>query len=218
MTRLIRPLPRRLALGLTALIGAEPAAAPAAEVSGWMGVVGSLGGLLIGVIQVVLGLSMAAFAVTAGLTLLGKLLDGLDIWAEIKNKNISVALLAGAVVLSYTNVIGSGIDSMTKSVGSLASTSAANWAAGVSGFAAGFINLIVAVALASAAITVTFTIMDKLTKDIDEKAEFKNGNIAIGIVYAGILYGVSHMVASGVSGVGTGLGAFFNALLTALFH
>jgi uncharacterized membrane protein YjfL (UPF0719 family) len=216
MTRSLRIL-SIIALAAGAAMASDPAPATTAG-SPWGGVVGSVGGLIIGVIQVILGLTMAAFAVTTGLKILGKLIEGIDIWTEIKNKNIAVALLAAAVVLSYTNVIGSGIENMTSAVAALASTSASSWWGGVVGLISGFINLLVAIALASVAITVTFKIMDKLTTDIDEKTEFKNGNVAIGVVYAGILIGVSGLVASGVSGIGKGLGSFLNALLTAVFH
>jgi uncharacterized membrane protein YjfL (UPF0719 family) len=71
----------------------------------------------------------------------------------------------------------------------------------------------VAVGVASFAITVVFRVMDKLTTTIDEKAEFKNGNVAIGAVYCGILIGVSSLVAAGVSGIGSGVSLFLSALV-----
>lgn len=189
--------------------------AQAAEASsgGWAAVGGSLGGLLLGVIQLIVGLSMAAFSITKGLQLLSKLLGGIDVWAEVKNKNIAVALLAAGVVVSYTRVISGGIGAMTDSLATLGTGNVAN---GAIGLFAGLINLFVAVAVASFAITIVFRVMDKLTTSIDEKEEFKAGNAAIGVVYCGILVGVSSLVAAGVGGIGSGISMFLSALVNAI--
>jgi len=168
-----------------ALAGASVAhaaqSAPAASSGGWAAVGGSVGGLLLGVIQLIVGLSLAAFSITKGLQLLSKLLGGIDIWAEIKSRNVAVALLAGGVVISYTRVISGGIDAMTRSLLTLGTGGVLN---GVIGLVAGVINLVVAIGVASFAITVVFRVMDKLTAGIDERAEFKGGNPAIMIPMA----------------------------------
>ena len=202
-------------VGAGALALALPSAALAAEgtTSSWAAVGGSLGGLLLGVIQLVVGLSLAAFSITKGLQLLSKLLGGLDIWAEVKNKNTAVALLAAGVVVAYTRVIAGGIGAMSDSLATLGTGSVYS---GVIGLVSGVINLFVAIAVASFAITVVFRVMDKLTTSIDEKAEFKGNNAAIGALYCGIMIGVSSLVAAGVSGIGSGVSLFLNALINAV--
>ncbi|WP_158277401.1 DUF350 domain-containing protein [Opitutus sp. ER46] len=200
---------------LVAVVASTATAAHAAEAtssSPWAGVGGSLGGLLLGVIQLVVGLSLAAFSINKGLALLSRLLGGIDIWGEIKAKNVAVALLAAGVVISYTRVISGGIDAMTRSLLTLGASGVLN---GVIGLVAGVINLFVAIAVASFAITVVFRVMDKLTVGIDEKAEFKANNAAIGVIYCGIMIGVSSLVAAGVTGIGSGVSLFLNALVTA---
>jgi uncharacterized membrane protein YjfL (UPF0719 family) len=167
-------------------------------------------GLVLGVIQFVVGLSIAAFAINKGFALVSRMLDGLNIWAEIKKRNSAVALLAAGVVLSYTNVIGGGIASMTRGLSSLAS---ADWSSGVAAIVGGVFNLVIALLVAGFGISVTFKVMDKLTTDIDEKEELRGGNVAIGIVYAGILIGVSGMISAGVSGIGEGLTRFLDTLI-----
>jgi len=202
-------------VGAGALALALPSAALAAEgtTSSWAAVGGSLGGLLLGAIQLVVGLSLAAFSITKGLQLLSKLLGGLDIWAEVKNKNVAVALLAAGVVVAYTRVIAGGIGAMSDSLATLGTGSVYS---GVIGLVSGVINLFVAIAVASFAITVVFRVMDKLTTSIDEKAEFKGNNAAIGALYCGIMIGVSSLVAAGVSGIGSGVSLFLNALINAV--
>lgn len=185
-------------------------AAETTSPSQWAALGGSLGGLLLGIIQLIVGLSLTAFSITKGLQLLSRLLGGINIWAEVKNKNIAVALLAAGVIISYTHVISGGIGAMSDSLATLGTGGVFN---GVIGLVAGLINLAVAMGVASFAITVVFRVMDKLTTDIDEKAEFKANNIAIGVVYCGILIGVSSLVAAGVSGIGSAVSLFLNALV-----
>lgn len=213
MTRISRVL-ALVAICATAAFAADlPAVAAPAEPSHLKDIIGSLLGLILGIVQFAVGLGIAAFAINKGLQVVSKLLGGLDIWAEIAKKNVAVALLAAGAVISYTRVVGSGIDSMTKGLGSLAG---GDWSVGVVGLIAGVINLFVAIIVASFAITVTFKVMDKLTKGIDEKAELSGGNVAIGALYAGILIGVSGLVASGVSGISIGLGNFLAAIAKAV--
>ena len=175
------------------------------------------GGLILGIIQVAVGLGIAAFAITKGLSLVSTLLDGLDIWGEIKKKNIAVALLAIGVVISYTSVIGSGVEGLTKGLVGLVSFSKADLTSAIPAILGGGFNLLLAIVLASTAITLTFKVMDKLTKDIDEVAELKANNYAIGAIYCGILIGVSNLVAKGVSGLSTALTGFRESLRIALF-
>jgi uncharacterized membrane protein YjfL (UPF0719 family) len=174
------------------------------------GLLGAALGLVLGVVQFLVGLSIAAFAINKGFALVSRMLDGLNIWAEVKKRNAAVALLAAGVVLSYTNVIGGGIASMTKGLGSFAS---ADWSTGVSAIVGGVFSLVIALLVAGFGISVTFKVMDKLTTDIDEKEELKSGNIAIGIVYAGILIGVSSMISAGVAGIGQALTGFLDQLI-----
>lgn len=211
MSSLIRVL-ALAALCATAAF-AQDAVPHAAADGSWKAVAGSLGGLVLGIIQLAVGLGIAAFAITKGLQVVSRLLGGLDIWAEIAKKNVAVALLAAGAVVSYANVIGSGIDSMTGSLSALVSGNVWN---GLVGLIAGVINLIVAIMVASFAITVTFKVMDKLTKGIDEKAELSSNNVAIGVLYCGILIGVSFLVSNGVAGIGKGFGMFLSALSGAL--
>ncbi len=148
-------------------------------------------------------------AVTNGSAVVGRMIDGIDVWSEIKKKNIGVALLAAGAVIAYPNVVAGGIAGMTRGLQSLVVFDFKN---GLSALLGGTVNLIVALAVAGLAISWTFKVMDRWTKDIDEKAEFRAGNTALGVVYAGILIGASSLIAAGVSGVSSGLTQFFTSL------
>jgi uncharacterized membrane protein YjfL (UPF0719 family) len=177
---------------------------------------GALFSLLISIIQLIVGLSIAAFAITQGLKLLSKLLtrgeQPFDIWEQARNKNVAVALLGAGVIFSYCNVTASGIHAMTTVLGGLAS-GASGWKDGLSSLIGAALNLAVAIIVADFAITVVFRVMDRLTKNTDELAEFRANNVALGAIYCGILIGVSLLVSAGVAGIGLGVSNLLSALL-----
>jgi uncharacterized membrane protein YjfL (UPF0719 family) len=171
---------------------------------------GALVGLLLGAIQLIVSLAIFAFAIKAGLRVVERMIEGIDIWGEIKKKNMAVALLAAGSVIAYVNVVAGGVESMTRGLTSVVSGS---FHSGLSALLGGVVSLIVALFVAGIAITWTFRVMDKLTTTINEKDEFKAGNTAIGIVYAGILIGASSLIAAGVGGVSSAVTNFLNAII-----
>ncbi|MDZ4773118.1 MAG: hypothetical protein SGI72_08275 [Planctomycetota bacterium] len=171
---------------------------------------GALIGLALGALQLIVSLVIFTFAINNGLKVVSKMIEGIDIWGEIKKKNIAVALLAAGAVIAYVNVVAGGVESMTNGLTSVVSGS---FKSGLSALIGGVVNLIVALIVAGFAISWTFKAMDKLTSNIDEKAEFRSGNIAIGIVYAGILIGASDLIAAGVAGVSAALTTALNVLI-----
>jgi uncharacterized membrane protein YjfL (UPF0719 family) len=170
--------------------------------------------LLMAVIQLAISLTIVAFTINRGFALLSSLLNkagqNLNIWQEIKNRNLAVAMMGAGVVISYCNVIGSGISSMSNVLGNLVHQSLAQ---SFVGLLSSVVNIVVAIAVASFAITVVFKVMDRLTTDIDEVKELKANNTAIGVVYAGLIIGVSFLVSSGVTSIGLGVNALLGALL-----
>lgn len=189
------------------VLALAPTAAPLPLETGAIGA-GALA-LLLGLVQLVVSLALFTLAVNNGIAVVSKMIDGLDIWGEIKKRNVAVGLLAAGAVIAYTNVVSGGIAGMTKGLQSLVVFDIKN---GLSALLGGAVNLVVALAVAGLAISWTFKVMDKWTKDIDEKSEFRNGNVALGVVYAGILIGASALISAGVSGVSSGLTQFFSAL------
>ena len=66
------------------------------------------------------------------------------------------------------------------------------------GITIGFIQLIIALVLAMVMQYIGLSVLNKLTKGVNEWVELKNGNIAIGIIMASIVIAVSTIVARGV--------------------
>jgi uncharacterized membrane protein YjfL (UPF0719 family) len=172
---------------------------------------GALIGLVLGALQLIVSLAIFTFAINNGLKVVSKMIEGIDIWGEIKKKNMAVALLAAGAVIAYVNVVAGGVESMTHGLTAVVSGS---FGAGLSALIGGIVNLVVALIVAGFAISWTFKAMDKLTSNINEKDEFRAGNVAIGIVYAGILVGASDLIAAGVGGVSSAITTTLNVIFS----
>jgi uncharacterized membrane protein YjfL (UPF0719 family) len=78
----------------------------------------------------------------------------------------------------------------------------------------GLIQLIVAIVFAVVALYVGFSVLGKITRDIDEEKELAKGNVAVGIIVAAVFVAIALVVESGVSGLSAGIS---KALAVGLF-
>jgi len=187
----------------TVLIGAGIVAADGNNTTGtpadqyaWLWAI--IGGLL----QLCIGIGLAIVAIYLGLNVLSRLIPRIKIWDEIRKGNYAVGVVCAGVVIAYTQVITSGIRGMTTAITTNPS---------LLGFVAALISVLIGILLASLGVTLAFKALDKLTKDIDETDELQKKNLAVGILIAGILYGVSSMIAAAVSGIGGAIAAAMGA-------
>ncbi|MGB9635655.1 MAG: DUF350 domain-containing protein [Thermoplasmata archaeon] len=186
----------------TILIGAGIAVADSNTTATAGGQYGWVWAIVGGLLQLIIGIGLAITAIYLGLNVLSRLMPEINLWKEIKNGNYAVGVVAAGVVIAYTNVITSGIRGMTTAITTNPS---------LLGFVAALISVAIGILLASLGVTLAFMALDKLTKDIDEKKELQSKNLAVGILIAGILYGVSSMIAAAVSGIGGAIAAAMGA-------
>jgi len=73
--------------------------------------------------------------------------------------------------------------------------------------AVGIIQLIIAIILAVVALYIGFSVLNKITKGMDEEKELAKGNVAVGIVVAAVFFAIAIVVQSGVAGVSAGVGS-----------
>lgn len=71
--------------------------------------------------------------------------------------------------------------------------------------AVGILQLIIAIILAVAALYISFNVLGKITKGIDEEKEIAKGNTAVGIIVASVFIAIGVVVQSGVTGISDGL-------------
>lgn len=159
-------------------------------------------GLVIALGQLLVSLGFAMLAVYAGIRIFDRLTTGIDEMAELRRGNTAIGVLMGAVVIAYATVISGGVASLTNVVLSIGGQSLM---ATLVSLAGGIINLLIGLGLASFAITMAMRIFGKITKDIDEQAELKRGNLAIAFLLAAILFAVATVISAGVASVGAAI-------------
>lgn len=164
-------------------------------------------GLVIAVIQVLVSLGFAMFAVYAGIRIFDKMTKNIDEMEELKRGNLAIGVLLGGVIISFATVVAGGVRSLTNVVLGIGNQSVGATLVGLGG---GILNLLIALGLASAAIYIALNIFGRLTKNMDEEAELRRGNVAVAFLLAAILFSVATVIGSGVESVGAAIGQFGN--------
>jgi len=136
-------------------------------------------------LRLVLGIVFAVVALYLASSVLGRLTKGIDDWAEIGRGNVAMAIFMAGIFISVATIVAPGVAGLF-----------AGW--DLLAIAIGFIQLIVALALAMAMQYVALSVFGKLTKELDEWGELKKGNVAVGITMAAIVIAVATVVLRGV--------------------
>jgi uncharacterized membrane protein YjfL (UPF0719 family) len=152
--------------------------------------------ILGGLVQLILGVALAVVSISIGIRILGKVLPNVNVTEALKNRNAAVGVMTAGVVIAYTKVISTGITQIGESISVSPSIGA---------FIGGIINVLVGVALASVGVTAAFKALNRVTPSIAIDEELNNNNLAVGLFVAGILFGISEMIAAAVSGIGQAL-------------
>lgn len=163
-------------------------------------------GLAVAVLKVVIAFTVGIGAVTLGLRVFGKTTKNLDEIAELRAGNLAVGVLMAAVVLAYTNVIGSGLQQVTDGVlqGTMMERAL--------NFLGGLVNLALAVTVASLTIRYALAAFEKIAKNIDLWGALKARNLAVALLLAGIIFGLSQVTSRAVDEIGRGVGDVLIAL------
>jgi uncharacterized membrane protein YjfL (UPF0719 family) len=159
-----------------------------------MGIEGLTIGLILSLIQLIVGLALAMGSVYLGLRMFDKLTEGIDELAELKKGNVAVAILLGAIVFSIANVVQVSVMNLTRSL-----TIGMPVLQLAIGIIVGLIHMFIGIVLAVISIYIAVRILDKITVGIDEFKELKKGNVAVAILMAAVLFAVSYVIGGVVS-------------------
>lgn len=152
--------------------------------------------LFVGFLKLIVGLVLSMGSIYVGLKMFDRMTGGINEMEEIKNGNAAVGILMAAVVISIATVVQKGVEGF-----------GANVSVDMSpmliflGLVISTLNLAFGVVVAVLAIYLALKILDKITVDIDETEEFKQGNVAIAIMEAGVLIAVSFVIQAGLQGI-----------------
>ena len=137
--------------------------------------------LLVAIVFAIVGLYIASWV-------LGRLSKEVDEWKEIERGNNAVAIYVAGIFISVAIIVGPGVIGLFRSFDLL-------------GMTVGFLQLVLALALAVTMQYVGLSVFGRLTKELDEWGELKKGNAAIGIVMAAIVISISTIVSQGVASI-----------------
>ncbi|NCN65223.1 MAG: DUF350 domain-containing protein [Candidatus Altiarchaeum hamiconexum] len=171
-----------------------------AAIASWS-VVG-IGGIVIGLLQLAVGLILAMACIYIGFSLFNKLLTEIDLQDELNKGNTAIGIVSAAIMITLSEVIGGAVGGITSGLFG----QNINFIGAIVG---GIVQLIVGIVFAVIAIYIAFRIWDKITAKIEETNELKNNNIAVGVVMAGVLIAVGFVIRGAIGGIGVGIAAAF---------
>ena len=137
--------------------------------------------LVLAIVLAILGLYIASWV-------LGKLTKGIDEWEAIEKGNHAVAIYVAGIFISVAIIVAPGVIGLFRTFDLI-------------GIAVGFVQLVLALALAVVMQYIGLWVFGKLTKELDEWTELKKGNTAVGIVMAAIVIAISTIVSQGVASI-----------------
>ena len=73
-------------------------------------------GIALGFVQLIFALILAVAAQYIGLSVLSKLIKGVDAWEELKNGNIAVGIVMAATVVAVGTIVAFGVQSIIEAI------------------------------------------------------------------------------------------------------
>jgi uncharacterized membrane protein YjfL (UPF0719 family) len=154
--------------------------------------------VLLAITKILIGVVLAVIAVNIGLVLFEKIthmgkMGELNILKELENGNAAVAILMIGVVLAIAIVIRSGILSLTE-IPSFDTAYAWNvvW---------GFAQMLISILISIVSIYLALWVLRRFMEGKDIINDIKDGNIAMGIVIAGIVISIAFIIEASVAGI-----------------
>lgn len=161
--------------------------------------------IILGFVQLAIGLGLAMASIYLGMRIITRLTKGrIDPEPELAKGNKAIAVFTLGMIVAIAIVISGGIAGLTTAITSLPpGGDALAYLRAVGG---GLVQLIFGIVFAGISITVGLTMWDRITKEIDEIEELKRDNLAVGIVLAGVLIAVAIVIQSGISSLSSAFG------------
>ena len=150
------------------------------------------------IIKILIGVVLAVVAVNIGLILFEKItqmgkMGKLDILKELENGNAAVAILLVGVILAIAIVIRSGIVSLTEiTIFDMNYFWSVVW---------GFVQMILSIVISIFSIFLAIWILKRFLEGKDIIGDIKEGNIAMGIVIAGIVIAIAFIIEASVANI-----------------
>jgi uncharacterized membrane protein YjfL (UPF0719 family) len=155
---------------------------------------------VIGLVQLIIAIIFSVVALYIGFSMMSKITKNIDEEKELAKGNVAVGIIVASVFVAIALVVQSGVSGLSVGIGKAASVGLFSLD-GILAIGAAFVQLILGIVLAIAAIYLALNILDKLTKGFDEFEEIKKGNVAVALMMGGVIIAVAVIIQSGVLGI-----------------
>jgi len=148
-------------------------------------------------IRLLLGIILGVFSIYLSLRFFDRMTKGIDELKELKKGNVAVAIVLLSLIVSVGTIVSKGIEKFEEVFNPYYSIQLFFIA-----LIMAIVQIVVVILIAIIAIYTGIRILDTMTSGIDEFKELKKGNVAVAIIIAAVIYVVSFIVASSISGIG----------------
>jgi uncharacterized membrane protein YjfL (UPF0719 family) len=124
----------------------------------------------------------------------------MDEAAELRKGNVAVGIVVMSVMVAMGIVLQAGISGISSGI-DYALRVGLMTPMGLISIVVAFLQFIVGAVLAVLSVLFSFTVFNRLTREIDEFDEVAKGNIAIALLMAGIAIMTALLVQAGISGI-----------------
>lgn len=150
-----------------------------------------MGQLLVSVAQIIVAVILAAIASYLGILLFNRATRDLDEWAELRRGNTAMGLVLGSIILGIAIILRPAL-----TVPAVADAGARLYP--IFATAIQVAAILLGLVLALSAIIFAIGLFDRLTGQIDELAELRQGNVAVAAVMVGVILAVSLLMSRAV--------------------
>jgi uncharacterized membrane protein YjfL (UPF0719 family) len=142
--------------------------------------------LALAIVKIIVAIVLSASAAYAGIGLLDKITSQIDEWKEIKKGNVAVGILCAGLIISLMLLVEPQIADLVVTI---------QLGIGLPSLVVlllfGFANYLLSLLLATVVIYLSIHIIDKITDDLEELKELKQGNAAVAIIMAVIMVAIA---------------------------
>ena len=156
--------------------------------------------VVVGLFQLIIAIIFAVLALYIAFAVLGKITKGLNEEKELAKGNAAVGIIVASVFVAIALVVQSGVSGISVGINKALSLGILS-VDGLLAIGTAFIQLLLGIVLAVAAIYLALFFLDKLTKGVDEFGEIKKGNVAVALMMGGVIIAVAVIIQSGVIGI-----------------
>jgi len=162
---------------------------------------------IFGLVYLLISLVFGTFTLYLFLRVFSALTRDIDDFEEIRKNNIAVALVSSAIILSVALFVGEAVDAAMEAFKNniFGYMGASTLMFKIKTYIIMFIHFVLSVLISFGVLWLSMTVFTFLTRTIDEFAEIKKNNQAVGIVLAAFIISMALILKPGVGRLLKGL-------------